>query len=666
MIEHIFSKDGEIAKLLSDYEEREPQIVMAKAVEKAINESNYLICEAGTGIGKSFSYLVPFIKWAVRNSDAGNSSKLPPKKRVLISTYTKTLQNQLLTKDIPILQSALGGLGLKFTASAAFGSENYLCLRRWHKLTGKGELFQNEDLERIAEWEAHTQTGLRSELERDGIIKIFSDVARTPDLCLGKKCKFKNDCYYEQAKRKLFKSDVIVVNHWLFFTNIISGKRVLPKYDAVVFDEAQALEEVATLYFGIHISNYTIDFFLNALKRDIGERNLNQAITETHEAKKDFFKKVLETAGNEKVVRIREKGIMPNLISPELNAISQILKNLRKNAKGEEEAEEIRKYMLKCKDMDVELGNFLNQSDSESVYWIEITRRTSRSRDLSHTPTLTTHDLRSRISLNSAPIHIAPWMEQYVFDSDIPIVLTSATLTVDRSFDFFTERIGLQDKEELLLSTSFDYKENAILYVPRNGPEPRTNGYSKFVASEIEKLVEATLPSSGVLILFTSFKLMNEVYKLVEARLHRSHLKQGEASRDELLERFKGTPSVLFGVQSFWQGVDVPGEALSMVIITRLPFEVPDSPIAEARAEWVAASKGNPFWEYQLPQAVMQLKQGFGRLIRRCTDSGVVAILDTRIRRRAYGKKFLSSLPECEITYNIEKVKHFFASQRKQ
>ncbi|MCK4307551.1 ATP-dependent DNA helicase, partial [candidate division WOR-3 bacterium] len=439
--------------------------------------------------------------------------------------------------------------------------------------------------------------------------------------------------------------------------NIVSGKRVLPKYDAVVFDEAQDIEEVATLYFGIHISNYTIDFFLNTIEREIRDRDLSRAITDARGAKKDFFKRVLETVGDEKVRRIREKGVVSNSISPKLDAISRVLKSLRKSAEDEEEVEELGRYIARCKFLDVELGEFLNQSVEDSVYWMEVARRASRSGDISRSRA-------SRVSINTAPIIVAPWMEQYVFDSDIPIVLTSATLTVDKSFNFFADRIGLQDREELLLSTSFDYKRNAILYIPRDGTDPRNKDYSKFVASEIKKLVQITPQSSGILVLFTSFRLMNEVYELVICKggiETRHYLKQGEASRDELLERFKKTPSILFGVQSFWQGVDVPGEALSMVIITRLPFEVPDSPITEARAEWIAENKGNPFMEYQLPQAVIQLKQGFGRLIRRCTDRGVVAILDTRIRKKYYGRKFLASLPECEITYDIEKVRCFLS-----
>ncbi len=645
MIENIFSKKGDIAKVLSDYEEREEQVIMASAVEKAIIENKHLVCEAGTGIGKSLAYLVPFIKWIVDN---------PDKKRVIISTYTKTLQNQLLTKDIPILQSVLNKSGVKFTANAAFGSENYLCLRRWNKLANEGQLFQDKELECIIDWEAHTKTGLRAELERGGTIKMFSEVARSPDLCLGKKCGFRESCYYERARRKLFKSDIIIVNHWLFFANIIS-KRVLPEYDAVVFDEAQALENVATLYFGIHISSYTIDFFLNMIQREIKDGDLNRAISGARSAKKDFFEKVLERLGDEKVLRIRKMGIVPNLISPELNAISQVLDKLRKDTENEEEIEEIGRYIAKCKSLDADISKFLNQSVSDSVYWMEATRRATKTGNISNNKV-------SRISIDIAPIIIAPWMKQYVFDSNIPMVLTSATLTVDKSFDFFTEHIGLQDREELLLSTSFDYKRNAILYIPYEGSDPRSENYPNFITNEIENLIQITPQNLGILILFTSFKLMNEVYKVL-AHKNKSktyhYLKQGDASRDELLDRFKKTPSILFGVQSFWQGVDIPGEALSMVIITRLPFEVPDSPITEARAEWISENKGNPFMEYQLPQAIIQLKQGFGRLIRKHTDSGVVAILDTRIRKKHYGKKFLSSLPECEITDNIEKIQKF-------
>ncbi|MCK4352520.1 hypothetical protein KAW65_03835 [candidate division WOR-3 bacterium] len=657
MINHIFKENGLIAKKMPDYEERQEQILMAQAIDNIIKQKKpvcrqvrHLICEAGTGVGKSLAYLVPFILWAKNN-----------KKKIIVSTYTKTLQHQLLTKDIPLLQSALNTLPLKFTALAAFGSKNYLCLRRWHKLADKGLFLTPEDkeIEKLTEWEASTETGLRSELEKNGKVKIFSEVARDPDLCLGKKCKFREICYYERARRKLFKTDLIITNHWLFFANLAAHKKVLPAYHGIIFDEAQNLEAVATEYFGIHLSNYKFDFFFNSLKKEIVNHSLNQIINEAQLAKEDFFREIFNFIDNNNVTRITAKSIVPNLISPFLNDISLLLKKLRKNAKDEEESEEIGRWDSKCKALDTELALFLNQLDPASIYWLETVK----------------HHKTSLISLNTAPIIIAPYMKKYVFDPEIPIVLTSATLTVDKSFDFISKRLGLKNKEEVYLFSSFDYKKNVILYIPEDGPDPRARQYYEFVAQEIKKLIKIT--NGRALVLFTSFELMNKVYGQIKASSAQiEFLKQGDASRDELLKRFNNPAlvrppavrragkcgTILFGVASFWQGIDIPGDALLQVIITRLPFDVPDSPIIQARMEWIKQQGDNPFWEYQLPQAVMILKQGFGRLIRKCTDYGLVAILDTRIRKRWYGKKFLNSLPDCKLTSNLAEVKSFFST----
>lgn len=625
----------EIIKSIPFYEERPEQIEMAEAVANAIANKQTLICEAGTGIGKTFAYLLPFIEWAKAEN-----------KRVIISTYTKTLQHQLIDKDIPTLKSILP---FEFNASLALGSENYLCLRRLNKLVSEGLFLfgQQKEVERIIEWEARTETGIRSELEREGKVSIFPDIARIPDLCIGKVCPFRDACYYERARKRLWVSDIIITNHHLFFANLINNKMILPRYDGIVFDEAHNLKEAATDYLGMHITNYKIDYFLNEIKKEIDDGEIKKAADELKEVNEQFFAKVLHLLSDENLLRIKKKNIVSNTLSLPLTRLSSLFKKLLRYIEDEELEALLQRYVVKCNEFDQAIQSFLSQSLGNSVYWVEVERVRKR----------------PRISLNTAPINISPYMETLIFEDKMPIVLTSATLSVDIGFDFIEQELGLENATSLLLSSPFDYENNTLLYIPLYGPDPRDTRYRYFVRDEVYKILKIT--KGRALVLFTSFKLMDEVYSDIYQKLNDIViLKQGDASREELLERIRDSPSVLFGVSTFWQGVDIPGESLLTVILTRLPFEVPDSPIEEARIEYIRECGGNPFWEYQLPQAVMSLRQGFGRLIRRKDDWGLVAILDTRVITKPYGRKFLHSLPKCRITNDINKVKVFFDKRK--
>ena len=515
-------KFTEILKSIPFYEERPQQIEMAKAVSNAIANKQILVCEAGTGIGKTFAYLIPFIEWAKAE-----------KKRVIISTYTKTLQHQLIDKDIPTLKSILP---FEFNASLALGSENYLCLRRLNKLVSGGLFLfgQQEEVERVIEWETKTDTGIRAELERKGKVSIFPNIARIPDLCVGKACPFRDKCYYERARKRLWVSDIIITNHHLFFANLINKKMILPKYDGVVFDEAHNLNEAATNYLGVHITNYKIDYFLNEIKREVDNKEIRKATDELKEVNEQFFAKVLQLMGDENLLRIKRKGVIPNTLSLPLMRLSSLLERLLRYTEDEEMETLLNRYVAKCNEFDQAIHSFLSQSLGNSVYWIEVERTKKR----------------PHISLNTAPIDISSYMETLIFEDKIPTVLTSATLSVDRDFEFIEQELGLNDATSLLLSSPFDYENNALLYIPLYGPDPRAPRYKHFVSDEIYKILKIT--KGRALVLFTSFKLMDEVYSDICQKLNNIVvLKQGDASREELLERVRDSPSVLFGVSTF-------------------------------------------------------------------------------------------------------------------
>jgi len=647
----IFGKDGLISQKLPAYEERPEQIEMATAVQSAIREGKHLIVEAGTGTGKSLAYLAPFILWSVEE-----------KKRVIVSTNTKTLQHQLLDKDIPLLQERLP---VKFNACLALGSRNYLCLRRLNQNLS-GELLLNPidqgELTRVLKWEKGTRTGIRSELERKRKIGIWERICREPDLCMGKNCPHQEKCYYERARKRLFGANIIVVNHHLFFANLATNGMLLPRYQAVVFDEAHSLEEVATSYFGVRLTNSQLNYLLNSihnprtgagLANRLGKvredkRERIQTITEeAREAADTFYGEILHRFGPEpKTIRVKGKNPFTNRLREPLRRLYSALKNIEKGIDNKEKAVEVSALADRCREFSQGIDAFLTQSLVGYVYWIDIEPK--RRRNL--------------VAINMAPINIAAELKKRVLDQVHPILFTSATLAIDHQFDFLKQRLGLNECQELILSSSFNYRSQVQVYIPTDGPDPRLNprAYTEFVAAETERILEIT--QGRAFVLFTSYGMMREVHSLLKDRFPRATLlKQGDASREELLAQFKEeVNSTLCGVATFWQGVDVPGEALQCVILTKLPFDLPNDPVMEARIESLREKGANPFLDYQLPQAIMTFKQGFGRLIRHKNDYGLVAILDTRVRRKSYGARFLNSLPQCKITISLNDVRQFF------
>ena len=707
LIENVLGKNGIIADKLDSYELRPQQMDMALTIEKSIEENKHLIIEAGTGVGKSMAYLIPFIFWTVRN-----------KKKVVISTYTKTLQEQLINKDLPFLRNALRSAKdnntrqndlpgqeekFDFSYTLCVGGQNYLCLRRFNQLQMHG-LFDTKkeikELQKIIQWEEHTRNGLRSELDFEPSHAVWSKVCRESDLCFGKKCPFIDDCYYYKARRREYKAHILVTNHHLFFANLVNAGRVLPDFDAVVFDEAQTLEDVATSYFGIEISNFKIKFLFDSILNpktgkglitrlfkpsDKTVATIRKILNEAMQASDLFFSEITEKYGTgSRTTRIREKGVINDYLSKPLSNLSAALESLLNLVTIEEERLEIFAFASRCSEINKNISTIINQDLEEYVYWAEVDKRTNSLEPLNHkyTNLRASAHRQARCSLSAAPINIAEDFEKQIFDKIRPVILTSATLSVNGNFNYIKERLGISartpvkhfhreefdsditnggDFREKIIGSPFNFSENALIYVPDNIPDPNQEpgAYRHDITKHIKEIISLTQGRS--FILFTSFEMLNAVYEKIKDNMDTYTLfKQGDKPRYLLLEEFKASKKpVLFGTATFWQGVDVPGEALKCVIITKLPFAVPSDPIIEARMELLKAQNKNPFMDYQVPQAITLLRQGFGRLIRAATDTGIVAILDPRIKSKFYGRHFLNSLPDCKKTSDIKDIKNF-------
>ncbi|MEW6095601.1 MAG: helicase C-terminal domain-containing protein [bacterium] len=653
---NVFGTNGVIANRLKTYEYRPQQLEMSKRIEQAISNANHLIVEAGTGTGKSLSYLVPFIYWAVEEE-----------KKVAVSTYTKTLQEQLITQDLPFLKKALG---VNFNFALCVGSNNYLCLRRFFQTQTQG-LFESsqeiKEFKKISAWENKTQNGLKSELLFEPSTGVWSKICRESDLCMSKKCAHFNDCYYYKAKKKQYHAQVLVVNHHLFFANIASAEQVLPQFDAVVFDEAHNLEDVATNYLGAEVSNSQIKFLIDTiynpttdkgiLTRIKGQEELKEKVKKTlievGNAADRFFGELLLKFGSQQVnlvVRIREANFIDNYLDEPLDALISNLGNLKSKISDEETQLEVLAFQTRTQAIKDALKIIISQPELDYVYWIEIIQR---------------HRF-IKIILHANPIDIAEDLKNAVFDSFDTVVLTSATLTTNNSFEYIKSRLGCNGCDELQLSSPFDFQSQVLLFLPTGIPDPKLEPekYHSCIAAIIEELLEVM--QGRTFVLFTSFAMLRKISEEVETKLAKfSHFKQGEFSSQRMIEEFKSTKnSVLWGTNTFWQGVDVPGEDLECVVITKLPFAVPDDPIVEARMEYLRAKGSDPFWAYQVPQAIIQTRQGFGRLIRRKDDIGVVAILDPRVKTKGYGRLFLNSLPKCQQAYNLNQVKKFYQTKK--
>jgi ATP-dependent DNA helicase DinG len=646
-VENYLGKEGILSSQVEGFEYRSQQMDMAGAVEKAFDNANHLIVEAGTGTGKSLAYLIPAILWAVENN-----------KKVVISTYTKTLQHQLLNHDIPFLRDKLG---INFRYALCMGNENYLSLRRL-KRSAQAGLFTQENEENqwegIFNWAEETETGFRSDLPFEVLPQVWEEVGRQKDLCLGKNCETHSSCFYFKARKKWFGAHLLIVNHHLFFANVANAGAVLPAFDAVIFDEAQNLEEAATQFLGLEVSSSSLIYFLDRLHNPRTRRglltridhdsvpNLRRLAAAARQAADTFFNLLLEEHGkNDRILRFYKPPLINNNVYIPLEALREGLKTLEGALHSEEDRVDTSAAAERCFEFNNSLSAILNQHMRGYVYWLEIT---SRKRF-------------PRVVLRGVPIHVAEELHEQVFKKIDRLVMTSATLTTSKGFGFIKERIGYQPDNELALEAPFDYPSQALLYIPDDLPEPgdETGDYVAGIANRCRELVAVS--GGKTFILFTSYALLNQVYeRLDDQQFEFPLIRQGEMPTGLMIKKFKEKPSVIFGTNSFWQGVDIPGDALQSVIITKLPFDVPKEPLTEARIEELRRQNIDPFKNYQIPRAIIQLKQGFGRLIRKRTDKGVVSILDSRMRRRGYGKQFIASLPPCPVTPHLDEVRDFF------
>ncbi|HPD46570.1 MAG TPA: helicase C-terminal domain-containing protein [Anaerohalosphaeraceae bacterium] len=653
-VDDALGPDGLIASARPDFESRPQQLQMAHAVKEALNAPHHLAVEAGTGVGKSFAYLIPAIDYVVRKQG-----------KVLVSTYTITLQQQLINKDVPFLAASVG---MPFSAELAKGRGNYLCRRRLeYAMRRKKSLFGEDafELMQISEWAKKTEDGSLSDLDFLPSPAVWGAVKSEHGNCAGRKCKFFGDCFYWRARRALQTADIIIANHALLFNDLIlkeETKGILPAYNRIIIDEAHNIEHVAEENFGLDISNFSITYLLRALYNPrtrkgalaYGETDHARDLVKACDAAaKVFFAQVrawYDHAKDETFGRVHP-GFVDDNISDPLRELRLELGRLAKKAEEEDDRLELMRYADRCGALEAGLKDFLAQEQEGSVYWVELSE-----------------GRRIRAALRSAPLDVSPHVKRCLFEPYECVITTSATLSCDgrdvkAGFAFFAERIGLETFEALKVGSPFDYVRQVTLYIEADLPDPND---ADFMPRAVEAVKKYLLKTEGrAFVLFTSYSMLKDMAARLEDFLaeHRMQLLQqgGGLDRSVLLEEFKTNQRcVLFGTDSFWQGVDVPGEALSNVIIVRLPFAVPNHPLVQGRIELLRSQGKNPFFDYQLPTAIIKFKQGFGRLIRTKTDTGIVAVLDSRIATKHYGQQFLAAIPKCKVELISDRPVHDF------
>jgi ATP-dependent DNA helicase DinG len=612
-----------LASVLPGYERRPEQRALAEAVERSLETGEHLLAEAGTGTGKSLAYLIPAL-------ESGQ--------RVVVATATKALQEQLLTKDVPIAAAALGRT---VDVAVLKGRQNYLCRKSLQGLAllGGALLKTAEDAaayDRMLPWLESTETGDRAELDEEPSAALWSELAVGADRCAGRRCPFLSSCFAEAARERAGEAELVIANHALYFADVAlrgaggdDGPRVLPQHDAVVFDEAHRLEESAATWLGGRVSAPGIRRFVSDVDRACRAAEAPVpavALDRVERAAERLLRDVAPASGRK---RLRQPPVEHALVLVDaFAALGEALKGRN------DELDDLAKRSLRFAG---EVECCLDPDANEVVLWAEPD------------------------AVAWAPVDVSEPLRRLLWSDGPTAILVSATLQTAGGFQFPRRRLGLDEPRELAVGSPYDYGGQALLYVPRDLPDPRAPEALDRVAEEVVELV--ALSRGRALVLTSSYRALSAIAERVRGRVPYDVLVQGEAPRERLAERFRDeTDSVLIATSTFWQGIDVPGEALSLLVIDKLPFGAPGDPLVEARCERIEADGGDWFREYSLPTAVLQLRQGFGRLIRGHADRGVVAILDPRLRTRGYGRTFLAALPPCPVVESRDAVADFFGA----